>query len=116
MPLLFSYGTLQEEAIQMIAFGRRLQGKPDELVGFEQAPFRIEDPEFVALSGTANHVIVTFTGRPESRVPGTVFEISERDLAMADAYEPEGYGRVTAELASGKEAWVYVSSTGTGRA
>jgi hypothetical protein len=109
MPLLFSYGTLQDEAIQMIAFGRRLSGHPDELIGFEQQPHRIEDPEFVALSGKANHVIVTCTGRPESRVSGTVFEISDRELAMADAYEPAGYGRVAAKLASGMEAWVYVA-------
>ena len=110
MPLLFSYGTLQEGAIQQIAFGRLLQGERDELVGFEQRPFRIDDPAFVALSGKANHVIVTFTGRPESRVPGTVFEITDRELVMADDYEPEGYCRVSATLASGREAWVYVAS------
>ena len=110
MPLLFSYGTLQEGAIQEIAFGRLLQGERDELIGFEQRPFRIDDPAFVALSGKANHVIVTFTGRPESRVPGTVFEITDSELVMADDYEPEGYCRVSARLASGKEAWVYVAS------
>lgn len=108
MPLLFSYGTLQEDTIQMIAFSRLLRGQPDELVGYEQAPFRIEDAEFVALSGKASHVIVSFTGRPENRVSGTVFEISPRELAMADDYEPAGYGRVVTTLASGKEAWVYV--------
>lgn len=108
MALLFSYGTLQEDAIQMIAFGGVLRGQPDELVGFERAPFRIEDAEFVAISGKADHIIVTFTGRSESRVSGTVFEISDRELEMADDYEPAGYGRVVTKLASGKEAWVYV--------
>jgi len=37
MALLFSYGTLQQEAVQMSTFGRLLDGQPDELVGFEQS-------------------------------------------------------------------------------
>jgi hypothetical protein len=35
MPLLFSYGTLQEEKVQLSTFGRRLGGQRDELLGFE---------------------------------------------------------------------------------
>jgi gamma-glutamyl AIG2-like cyclotransferase len=111
MPLLFSYGTLQQEAVQLSTFGRRLLGTPDELVGFEQSVFRIEDPEFVATSSTADHAIVTFTGRPESRVRGTVFEVTDQELAEADAYEPAGYERVSAALASGRVAWVYAASS-----
>lgn len=42
MPLLFSYGTLQQENVQMAVFGRLLHGQKDELVGFEQALIRIE--------------------------------------------------------------------------
>ena len=51
MPLLFSYGTLRQEAVQLSTFGRVLRGHPDQLVGFEQSVFRIEDPAFVAMSG-----------------------------------------------------------------
>ena len=109
MPLLFSYGTLQQEAVQLSTFGRRLRGEPDELVGFEQAVLRIEDPQFVATSGKADHAIVRFTGRDESRVTGTVLEITEQELARADAYEPAGYERVSATLASGRQAWVYAA-------
>ena len=109
MPLLFSYGTLQQEAVQRSTFGRPLRGEPDELVGFEQGLFEVEDPEFVAASGTAYHAMVRFTGRPESRVRGTVLEVTERELAQADAYEPAGYTRVAATLASGKRAWVYAA-------
>jgi len=47
LPLLFSYGTLRDPAVQMTTFGRLLQGEPDELVGFEQSAIRIEDPKFV---------------------------------------------------------------------
>ena len=110
MPLLFSYGTLQQEAVQLSTFGRPLQGEQDELIGFEQSLFKIEDPEFVATSGKSHHAIVKFNGRNESRVPGMVFEMTETELAQADAYEPAGYTRVSTRLASGKEAWVYADA------
>ena len=110
MPLLFSYGTLQREDVQRSTFGRALRGFPDELVGFEQSVFRIEDPAFVAASGKADHAIVTFTGNHDHRVPGTVLEISDAELASADEYEPAGYARVLADLASGKQAWVYADA------
>ena len=38
-----------------------------------------------------------------------VFEVSERELAAADRYEPAGYKRVIATLASGTKAWVYTA-------
>ena len=110
MPLLFSYGTLQQEAVQLSTFGRVLAGQPDELVGFEQSLLTVADPDFVAASGKAQHAVVRFTGRPDSRVRGTVFEVSESELARADRYEPAGYTRVSATLASGKEAWVYADA------
>ncbi len=110
MPLLFSYGTLQQEGVQLSTFGRRLKGERDELVGFEQSLLEIADPQFVANSGKAHHAIVRFNGRSDSRVAGMVFEVSERELAQADQYEPTGYKRIAALLASGKEAWVYADA------
>ena len=80
------------------------------LVGFEQSIRGIADPAFVAASGQASHTIVRATGRKESRVSGMVFEISESELAKADAYEPAGYARVAGKLASGREAWVYADA------
>ncbi len=110
MPLLFSYGTLQQPAVQLSTFGRLLEGQPDELTGFEQSLLEIDDPEFVATSGKAHHAIVKFNGRQDSRVRGTVFEVSDSELASADRYEPAGYTRVRATLASGREAWVYADA------
>ena len=107
MPLLFSYGTLREEAVQVKTFGRKLRGRPDELVGFEQSLVRVEDPDFVAVSGKAHHSIVRFTGRVDDRVSGVAFEVSPGELAQADGYEPSPYKRIPATLASGREAWVY---------
>ena len=107
MPLLFSYGTLQQSAVQLSTFGRLLHGQPDELIGFEQTLLKIEDPEFVATSGKAHHAIVRFNGRDDSRVSGTVLEVLDEELTSADAYEPAGYERISTRLASGKQAWVY---------
>ncbi len=109
MPLLFSYGTLQQEDVQLSTFGRLLQGQGDELPGFEQSLVRIEDPHVVYASGKTHHSNVTFNGRHDSRVSGTVFEITDVELAAADQYEQfAAYKRIAAVLASGKQAWVYV--------
>lgn len=111
MPLLFSYGTLQQEAVQLATFGRLLLGQKDELVGFEQSSVRIEDPQVAATSGKTHHANVTFNGRNDSRVSGVVFEITDVELAAADQYEQiAAYKRIIAMLASGKQAWVYVDA------
>jgi hypothetical protein len=39
---LFSYGTLQLEAVQMATFGRQLVGTSDALQGFELVLLKIE--------------------------------------------------------------------------
>jgi len=107
MPLLFSYGTLQQESVQLSTFGRLLDGQADELVGFEQSLFEVTDPAFVKASGKSHHAIVRYNGRPDSRVRGMVLEVTDAELAQSDAYEPAGYTRIPAVLASGKQAWVH---------
>jgi hypothetical protein len=112
MPKLFSYGTLQQEDVQLATFGRRLSGVSDALVGYRQSVVAIQDPEVVRTSGKTHHPIVAFTGKREDCAPGTVFEITDAELAHADAYEVAAYVRVKAPLASGLEAWVYVDARG----
>ena len=109
MPLLFSYGTLRHPAIQAAVFGRTLSGTPDRLLGFARANFEVSDPEFVAAYGS-HHVIVQRTGRDDDQVPGVVLELTDAELAMADAYEPAGYERVEARFASGRQGWVYAET------
>ena len=117
MPLVFSYGTLQEENVQLSTFGRLLEGQRDELLGFEQSLVRIEDQQFAATSGKTHYANVTFNGRNDSRVSGTVFEVTDAELAAADQYEQLAvYKRVAAMLASGKHAWVYVDASSVPRA
>ena len=111
MPLLFSYGTLQEEDVQLSAFGRPLKGSRDELRGFEPSLVAIEDEQVIARLGRTHHANVTFNGRNDSRVQGTVFDVTDAELDAADRFErPFKYVRIRATLASGKEAWVYVDA------
>ena len=101
MPHLFSYGTLQDESVQMSTFGRLLGGDADALPGHELASIT---------SGNATYADAKFNGRADSRVPGTVFNVTEAELASADAYDEDAhYVRKVVTLASGKQAWVYVS-------
>lgn len=116
MPLLFSYGTLQRDDIQLATFGRRLNGQPDELVGYAPSLVKIDDAGMAARLGKSHHANVTETANRESRAPGTVFEVTDAELASCDGYEaPFDYVRVVARLASGQEAWVYVHVPGSGQ-
>ncbi|HEY2963698.1 MAG TPA: gamma-glutamylcyclotransferase family protein [Pyrinomonadaceae bacterium] len=105
---LFAYGTLQTTAVQLSTFGRRLGGKADALVGYRLQMIRIDDQEFVAASGTADHRNLEFTGNNSDVVEGTVFTVTTSELKQADAYEPAGYERSLVQLRSGLNAWVYL--------
>ena len=101
--LLFSYGTLQERSVQIANFGRELTGRPDALPGYARG---------VVLSGGSTYANAAPSSDPEDAVSGTVFEVTEQELAAADQYE-EGadYGRISVTLKSGNRAWVYVKKT-----
>jgi len=95
VPRVFSYGTLQDDRVQLDTIGRRLDGTRDELVGFEavmHGPYRNVRPSV------------------SSRVAGTVYEITDAELTTFDEYEADAaYVRVETTLASGRTAWVYVA-------
>jgi hypothetical protein len=107
---LFSYGTLQLEAVQLATFGRRLAGTGDALAGFELVPLKIDDPSVVAISGRPYHTMARFTGRPSDVVLGTVFVVSLAEIQSADKYEVAAVKRLAAVLQSGARAWVYVDA------
>lgn len=110
MPLLFSYGTLQQEDVQLANFGRRLSGKKDVLLGYVVGEVKITDERVLRESGKDMHPILTFTGDTSNKVLGTVFEISDKELARADDYEVDDYTRVSAELGSGLTCWIYAEA------
>ncbi|HXO53262.1 MAG TPA: gamma-glutamylcyclotransferase family protein [Mycobacterium sp.] len=106
--LLFSYGTLRQPEVQRATFGRELDGSPDAIVGYDLDYVTITDPHVIATSGSDRHPILRQTDRPGAAVEGTVFAISQADLAAADEYEVDDYRRVAVPLRSGERAWVYV--------
>ena len=108
--LLFSYGTLRQAEVQMASFGRLLAGQPDALPGYTSVMLEITDPDVVATSGLKFHPIVVETGNPADEVAGTLFSITEAELAAADAYEVSDYKRIEVVLKSEKSAWVYVKA------
>jgi len=107
---LFSYGTLQLEEVQLATFGRRLEGRPDVLPGYAASLVEITDPTTVALSGKTHHPIVRSTGSAADEIAGTVFRITQAELAAADAYEVADYKRAAVRLKSGLDAFVYVAA------
>ena len=89
---LFSYGTLQLEAVQMATFGRQLAGTSDALRAFE------------------HHTMAKFTGRASDVVSGVVFVVTPDEIQNADKYEVAAVKRVAVALQSGLRAWVYVDA------
>jgi len=111
MPNLFSYGTLQLEKVQLESFGRVLQGKEDVLSGYKIEQVEITDPVVLAKSEQKYHPILV-EGQSSDTVCGTVFKISEEELAQADLYEVDDYKRIAVELFSRTKAFVYVKNKG----
>ena len=109
MPRLFSYGTLQQEGVQLSSFGRRLKGVKDELPGYRVSLVQVTDPGVIAASGRTHHENAIFTGKADDRIPGTLFEVTEAEIAKADHYELlSGYRRIEAVLVSGTKAILYI--------
>jgi gamma-glutamylcyclotransferase (GGCT)/AIG2-like uncharacterized protein YtfP len=104
---LFVYGSLRQPEVQWALFGREIKAGPDTLSGFALAMVTIEDPDVVAKSGSAQHLILDRTDNPADRVDGQVLRLSAAELAAADAYETGDYARFAVPLESGIEAFVY---------
>ena len=100
---------MQQEEVQIATFGRKLDGEKDLVTGYEPGLVKITDPAVAARLGKTHHDNINPTGDDWSNVQGTVFEITEAELAMADTFEAQfAYKRVNVTLASGNDAWVYV--------
>ena len=103
MPRVFSYGSLQQEAVQLATFGVLLPGVAAEITGFELAHLE---------RGGKRLANVVPSGIPGNRVSGTLFDFTAAQLAVADVYErTDNYVRIEVPLAAGGEAWVYVDGS-----
>ena len=109
---LFSYGTLQREAVQLATFDRLLEGQRDSLPRYRVTLIPIRDEQVVKDSGDTHYKNIQFTGDSSDVVEGTVFRVTKSELEQADEYEADAnYDRVVVELSSGVQAWVYLNRT-----
>lgn len=108
MPYLFSYGTLQKEEVQLETFGRLLSGERDILTGYNLNMLEITDPEILRKSNQKYHPILKYSGNPEDKVEGILFEVTEKEILQADEYEVDDYKRIETVFKSGKRGFIYV--------
>ena len=107
---LFSYGTLQNVAVQLETFGRILQGSADILLDYRLQQVKIDDKKVVALSGQTHHPMAISSAGHE--VHGVIFDVTPAELMQSDAYEVGSYQRVLGDFKSGRQAWAYVQADG----
>ncbi len=96
MEKLFTYGTLQDPAVQMAVFHRVVKGISDTLDGYFKTEIKI---------GFGVYPIIF--PEPNSHVEGQYIEVTPEELALIDRYEGAEYRRITVTLRSGVAAWVY---------
>lgn len=111
--LLFSYGTLQLENVQIENYGRLLKGERDILKGYKIENVQITDSKVLAKSQLEYHPIAVKTEKENDLIDGIIFQITENELAETDKYEVDQYHRILETFESGKKAWIYVGKSYT---
>ena len=96
--VLFSYGSLQQQEVQLSLYKRVLKGDEDQLKGFKLTEELLYD----------QYPIIIETKDNIDLISGYVFEITLEELKFTDDYEGEHYRRTQVKLESGREAWCYV--------
>lgn len=86
-----------------------MKGEKDVLRGYKISAIEITDIDFLEKGGDQHQNIAINTNDQDDRIEGTVFEVSEAELVLADKYEPFDYKRVLVVLESGKSAWIYAA-------
>jgi len=107
---LFSYGTLQKEKVQIDLFGRTLPGSADVLRGYKVSTIEITDETFLSKGEGKYQKTLMISANKNDMVLGTVFEITNGELLIADRYEPGNYKRTKVMVESGKKVWIYLAA------
>src|SRR4051812_40861622 len=105
--LLFSYGTLQQQKVQLELFGRILKGSKDVLNGYTVDLIEIHDEDFLSTGENNQQKIAIPTGNENDRIEGIAFEVTPEELLLADQYEPPEYRRIKVVLESQTSSWLY---------
>ena len=85
-------------------------GKGFKITGYTIDYIDVADPRVVELSGKSVHPIIRHTGSPLDKVVGKVLKLTDEELDAGDDYELSMYRRASVTLASGRSAWVYIST------
>lgn len=109
MICLFSYGTLQDQNVQIELYNRILTGVKDFLQGYKISLVQNTDPVSLSKGNEAFHKLAIATSGKDDMIEGTALEITEDELLLTDQYEPPGFVRTAVVLLSGRRAWVYAA-------
>jgi hypothetical protein len=107
---LFPYGTLQQAAVQLANFRRKLKSSPDEFNGYKITSVKTNDPEMAAESWLELHKILMSSDDPMEIAEGVLFANTPEELRAADDYETDSYKCVRVKLKSCMEVSIYVRS------
>lgn len=107
--LVFAYGILKIEKIQVKNYGKKLEGSSDILRGYKLNSITIKDTVLIEDIETNNFEIAVNTKDENDIIEGFVFEINGEELAKTDQYLNTHYMRVLETNQKGEDVWVYVS-------
>lgn len=104
---LFTYGTLQNETVQIKLFGRLLKGHRDQVRGYKIIQLVLENE-----TGSRQKAYPAAVPGDDAVdiISGMVYILTETELKIADLYETAAYHRVLTRLISGRTAWIYLNS------
>lgn len=95
--LVFTYGTLQDEEVQLGVFSRLLNGTMDTLANYRIATQKVAD----------RYPTLEHTNNQKDEITGKIYTLSPEELEKADSYEGAAYERIEITLVSGRKAWAY---------
>ena len=111
MPLLFSYGTLQQEEVQRATFGRlphRPAGRAGRVRAGTGADRGSAGHRHQRQDAPSHRQAQRRSGQP--RAGHASSRSRDAEIRSADQYEVAAYRRIAVQLASGAQAWVYVDA------
>ena len=97
--MVFVYGTLMDEKIRYEVLGRKINGIPTILDGYDGSQtITIEDEPYLAAEKNI-----------ECSIKGQTIELTSNEISKLDDYETGAYKREEEELPDGIKAWIYLN-------
>lgn len=107
MPLLFSYGTLQQENTQQLLLQRILKGTPDTLKGYKLEKLYTANALELTNNQQNFYWRAEISDNKNDTINGMLYNVTKQELQQMDTYEGNQYRRIKTTFVSGKQGWVY---------